>query len=259
MIPYSVERTLLGKHRVVYDCPHCGHNIYNPLEEAGIDDVCPECDGDFVVPGVDDLERITQEEEKIRLKDDEKAVARSTAKTESNAQKKVEREAARLEKARQTAEQEARNPEDFVERAAIVMDQFSPRQQKGNFLTGKTIGWTFKADLDSKIDARLYKKQIIQAKKDLRLILRDMAGMKREWLSEVSTNRASVGHGFFASFAYGLLGRRFMGISNASGRRAVAQTGLGYRKRFDQSNKTINHMIFGLDKTLAEIERRLAK
>ncbi|MBI1325406.1 hypothetical protein GC170_19755 [bacterium] len=36
---------------VIYDCPFCGSSLRSPVAEIGIEDRCPKCDGEFVVPG----------------------------------------------------------------------------------------------------------------------------------------------------------------------------------------------------------------
>ena len=45
------SRTFSSGKDVVYNCPHCGHDLISPLDEAGITDYCPNCKGTFNVPG----------------------------------------------------------------------------------------------------------------------------------------------------------------------------------------------------------------
>jgi Zn-finger nucleic acid-binding protein len=50
-IPHKINKTLLGKLHVIYDCPKCTLELENPLNEAGLSDLCPECGTVFNVPG----------------------------------------------------------------------------------------------------------------------------------------------------------------------------------------------------------------
>ena len=50
------KKTLTGKELVIYDCPHCDASLNSPTEEIGINDSCPECGEEFVVPGSDERE-----------------------------------------------------------------------------------------------------------------------------------------------------------------------------------------------------------
>ena len=85
--PYEVRQSnLTGRHRVHYKCPHCGAELHNPLEQAGSEDVCPECSNAFTVPGADAREWIRQRE------------------TEAERERQAQREAAEQERARRSAE-----------------------------------------------------------------------------------------------------------------------------------------------------------
>jgi len=48
---FKVVKTLSGKIRVKYTCPHCGESLESELAEAGSRDTCPQCQNAFVVPG----------------------------------------------------------------------------------------------------------------------------------------------------------------------------------------------------------------
>ena len=72
-IPSKLKKNIFGKTRVVYDCPTCGLELDNTLDEAGNNDTCPGCDASFVVPGVvkrKELER--QKTEKAEKKQQQK-------------------------------------------------------------------------------------------------------------------------------------------------------------------------------------------
>jgi Zn-finger nucleic acid-binding protein len=86
-IPHKINKTLLGKLHVKYDCPKCKLELENPLNEAGRSDTCPECGTVFVVPG----ESAQKEMEQQRLL----AKNAATEEAERNAQIKLEREQAK--------------------------------------------------------------------------------------------------------------------------------------------------------------------
>lgn len=48
---HKVFKTLTGKVRVKYQCPHCSETLESELAEAGSTDICPQCQKKFVVPG----------------------------------------------------------------------------------------------------------------------------------------------------------------------------------------------------------------
>ena len=69
--PSSVRyrETVFGKSEVTYDCPECGQNLKSPLSEAGIQDHCPHCECEFIVPGSEEKKRRTLAIEAERLKE----------------------------------------------------------------------------------------------------------------------------------------------------------------------------------------------
>lgn len=58
----------VSKIKVEYKCPRCGTQLKNPIEEAGTRDQCPECGGEFEVPGKSELEKFTQRELEATMK-----------------------------------------------------------------------------------------------------------------------------------------------------------------------------------------------
>ena len=75
---YEIKTRMFSSAKdVTYQCPHCHGELISPLDEAGIQDDCPECGGSFVVPGVSALNReIKKAEEKAKaLADRAKAKA----------------------------------------------------------------------------------------------------------------------------------------------------------------------------------------
>lgn len=62
MQPKNVKhkKSIFGKDEVTYDCPHCGESLRSSLSEAGSSDHCPNCEGTFVVPGLEIIESIEE-------------------------------------------------------------------------------------------------------------------------------------------------------------------------------------------------------
>jgi hypothetical protein len=63
-LPYEVDRRIWGATVVLYKCPHCGHDLESPLDEAGTRHDCPTCLQPFVTPGI--TEKLAEAEEKER-------------------------------------------------------------------------------------------------------------------------------------------------------------------------------------------------
>ena len=65
---YEVRKSALtGRNQIHYKCLNCGADLHNPIEDAGMQDECPECGVGFVVPGIDARDRIRQQEERLIL------------------------------------------------------------------------------------------------------------------------------------------------------------------------------------------------
>lgn len=50
-IPYKLAKTLMGKHVVKFQCPHCKEALESGVERATESDTCPHCSAVFRVPG----------------------------------------------------------------------------------------------------------------------------------------------------------------------------------------------------------------
>lgn len=71
---FEVKKGILGRYTVVYQCERCASPLSSSLDDAGRTDVCPDCNHQFVVPGVDHRDRIRAAEKLVaeqRLKDKE--------------------------------------------------------------------------------------------------------------------------------------------------------------------------------------------
>jgi Zn-finger nucleic acid-binding protein len=84
-----------GKDEVTYDCPECNQSLKSPLSDAGIQDYCPHCECEFIVPGSEEKERKILAMEAKRLKnqqakDEEQLKERQQAKRLKEQQAKEE-------------------------------------------------------------------------------------------------------------------------------------------------------------------------
>lgn len=67
MSQVQFKKTLTGKEVVVYACTNCKSTLNSPIDEIGLRDHCPNCQGDFIVPGTDEFEaRRRAEKEAIK-------------------------------------------------------------------------------------------------------------------------------------------------------------------------------------------------
>lgn len=57
----EIKKGLFGGRSVGYDCPNCKARLTSPLDDAGKQDSCPDCGARFVVPGVEERDRIRGE------------------------------------------------------------------------------------------------------------------------------------------------------------------------------------------------------
>lgn len=76
----EVVRNFFGRYRVAYDCPNCGDRLRSPLTDAGKSDSCPNCSASFVVPGIEDLHRVTAEQNAKAQREHDLAEQRREAK-----------------------------------------------------------------------------------------------------------------------------------------------------------------------------------
>lgn len=78
---FKVQKNLWGKRKVVYNCPHCDKSLWNPLDDAGLFDECPECGGEFNVPGkswiLQESARIAQAKLEAKERAEKRAAAAS--------------------------------------------------------------------------------------------------------------------------------------------------------------------------------------
>ncbi len=58
---YRLHKTMTGKLRVKYACPHCDEALESELAEAGHKDKCPTCQREYVVPGEEKRKQVEQE------------------------------------------------------------------------------------------------------------------------------------------------------------------------------------------------------
>ena len=98
---HRIEKNLLGKQSVHYECPHCRGELISPLEDAGNREACPTCGGKLVVPGAEDLARHRREQDASRQQREQER--RTAAMLEARAREEAEQLAAyrAREKARQ--------------------------------------------------------------------------------------------------------------------------------------------------------------
>jgi uncharacterized Zn finger protein (UPF0148 family) len=111
-------RTLLGRHRVAYDCPSCGERLRSPLADAGTTDHCPDCNAEFVVPGEVKLEQLRREKEKAeqpRREERERKKQLQLEKKQLKQQKQREERSAKAERRAAVCERERE-----AEREALI-------------------------------------------------------------------------------------------------------------------------------------------
>jgi hypothetical protein len=105
----KIKKNLFEKYRVGYNCPNCEERLKSPLSEAGNKDTCPCCGTCFVVPGAEELTRITSESQQLAQRKaasaaythelktrrkQEQAATRNLAVQRANEQEEQRREAA---------------------------------------------------------------------------------------------------------------------------------------------------------------------
>jgi predicted amidophosphoribosyltransferase len=56
----EIKKTLMGKYVAVYNCPGCQEKLRSPANEIGQQDVCPTCQTQFTVPGMQELKRLLE-------------------------------------------------------------------------------------------------------------------------------------------------------------------------------------------------------
>ena len=69
----EIKKRLLGGYSVSYNCPYCDSRLTSSLNEAGTNDICPDCSRQFVVPGTSEKDRIQAQEDVTERQRHEKA------------------------------------------------------------------------------------------------------------------------------------------------------------------------------------------
>ena len=79
---YKIKKGMMG-HRVHYNCPGCKTGLNNPINEAGIKDVCPDCGTSYTVPGKQRWEEMQAAEDRKRKEREEQAKEKAKKKAET--------------------------------------------------------------------------------------------------------------------------------------------------------------------------------
>ncbi len=83
----QITKSVFGRHHVSYKCPRCGDDLRSPLADAGKPDTCPNCNARFVVPGAENLQRMTAEKEADARRKREEAEQRRETKLREQQEK----------------------------------------------------------------------------------------------------------------------------------------------------------------------------
>jgi len=114
---YKVAKNWLGSLTVRYLCPHCGEGLRSPIGDAGKEDYCPDCRNRFIVPGSDELERVSAAQEEAA----ERAVLEKAERLEAKRLQRIQREAERTQASEEAearrAQQDRLNEEKREEQA----------------------------------------------------------------------------------------------------------------------------------------------
>ena len=98
----ALKKSITGSYSVHYDCPACGERLISPLEDAGDQDECPDCQKTFTVPGTKQREK----HERIKLKkQQEKDVQADLKKRKKQEAAQAKQEAARVKQEAALAQQ----------------------------------------------------------------------------------------------------------------------------------------------------------
>lgn len=105
---YTIKKNMTG-YSVNYNCPNCDAGLRNPLKEAGIGDVCPDCGHAYTVPGERELltHRQQQAKEKEVLEERRRQAKLERERMKQEQQRKREENAARVEQERAYQQQQA--------------------------------------------------------------------------------------------------------------------------------------------------------
>ena len=114
---FKIYKTIAGKVRVKYNCPHCNEALESELAEAGSKDTCPGCQKPFIVPG-----EAKRKEFEAQLR------KQLEAKKEAERQRLAEAEQQRIAEAAALAQREA---EREAERMAAQQQPQQPQWSEG--------------------------------------------------------------------------------------------------------------------------------
>lgn len=133
--PASVryQTSFKGTEEVTYDCPDCGEGLKNPLSEAGMQDHCPHCECEFIVPGEEEKRRRAKarEEAKIRAEKEKEAARLRAADKKFESDKKKEEARIRAEKEQEEARIQAENEKEAARlRAEKAREEARIRAEK---------------------------------------------------------------------------------------------------------------------------------
>lgn len=123
MPPIQIKKTMFGGYRVTYDCLACGEKLRSPLDAAGTQDSCPNCNIIFVVPGAKEREELK------RTKDAEQEHKRQVG--ERNRQLGEQRQREKAE-ARMRAQEEAelRRQRELQRQQELRMKQAREKEEE---------------------------------------------------------------------------------------------------------------------------------
>jgi Zn-finger nucleic acid-binding protein len=102
----EIKRGISGGYSVRYLCPHCGERLRSSLHDAGKQDDCPTCLKRFIVPGLDELERISAAQKAAQERTAHAREQYEKAKHEEKLRREAERTKARQEAERERVERE---------------------------------------------------------------------------------------------------------------------------------------------------------
>jgi hypothetical protein len=86
---YRIEKSLLGKQTVRYQCPTCQGELLSPLEDAGKKELCPTCGAKLNVPGTAELVeyRRQQAAQRQRIEQERQAAAGRAARERAESER----------------------------------------------------------------------------------------------------------------------------------------------------------------------------
>ena len=95
---YELKKRFFKEPLIVYSCPSCKHSLESDLSDAGSPDDCPICKATFVVPALEYVTHLIEEQWKAQAE----KVRQQEALEQQKRQKVADKEMARAEKKRNT-------------------------------------------------------------------------------------------------------------------------------------------------------------